>query len=67
MLPSLLYILTRRMLELVALRFRSGRPKVNRPGSDGGSGLPWVSWSRITGIMLLSTAGGSNGKTGLSA
>ena len=26
-------------------------------------GVPRLSWSRITGIMLLSTAGGSNGKT----
>jgi hypothetical protein len=26
-------------------------------------GMPGLQWSRITGIMLLSTGGGSNGKT----
>ena len=30
-------------------------------------GVPRLSWSRITGIMLLSRTGGSNGKTGLPA
>jgi hypothetical protein len=33
------------------------------PFSKRWSGLPRLSWSPITGIMLLSTAGGSNGKT----
>ena len=35
----------------------------NRPGNRGDSGMPGLSWSPITGIMLLSTAGGRNGKT----
>jgi hypothetical protein len=26
--------------------YKYDREKVNRPGSDGGSGLPWVRWSR---------------------
>jgi hypothetical protein len=27
--------------------------QVNCPGSDGGSGVPWVQWSRITGSRAL--------------
>jgi hypothetical protein len=39
-------------------------PTGNESPWESWSGLPGLSWSRITGIMLLSTAGGSNGRRG---